>query len=295
MNYSLMPISQNESWNQLLSLKNKIPQSLLCIGPSGVGKKRSIQALFQVINCLKLNKDEEPCGTCVQCKKIYESNHSDIITITAKGEQILVDDLREMKKTTYFAPIESKVRFIIIDEAHRLNSNSANSILKLLEEPPAHTRFFLITHERNLILPTILSRSQFIYFAPLSNIAIKELLLKMELTIPPKYETIILELLSGGLSRAQWLLQDEQLAFIDKITTLNRNPDLIASFSEQVAGDNDKIQLMIDYLLIQKHKNKENLNSNDWIKLNDLFNYQIRLNRNANKKLISYLITELYT
>lgn len=292
--YSLKPMAQNESWFQLLSMKSKLPQSLLCIGPSGVGKKRSIIGLFQSINCKNTTSDEEPCGECNQCKKIFENNHPDLITISATGDQIHVEDLREMKKTLNFAPFESKYRFVIIDEAHKLNTNSANSILKILEEPPAHTRFFLTTHERNLILPTILSRSQFIYFSPLSDDALLILLNKLNIQIPKKHESVVLKLLSGGLSRAQWLLQEENIEFLDKLTKLPCSPDQISAFSDSIANDDEKIKCLIDYYIIKSHNQIQNP---DYIynKINDALLYQTRLSRNANKKLISYLATELYT
>ncbi len=290
--FSLTPYAQNEAWNQLLSMKNQLPQALLCIGPSGVGKRRSIRALFQAVNCQ--NTDADPCGKCSQCKKIAENNHVDFTVIQAQGEQILIDDLREMKKMLHFAPIDSKFRFILIDEAHRLNTSSANSLLKILEEPPSHTHFFLTTHERNLILPTILSRSQFLYFAPLSPDAIQLLLEKMDLVIPKKHEHLLFELLSGGLARAQWLLQEDTILFLESCLALSESKDQIASFADKMASDEEKVQLMIDLFIIRSHQKLGTLKSEGFKKINDAYWYQNRLHRNANKKLISYLVADLF-
>jgi DNA polymerase III delta' subunit len=290
MNYSLKPLAQEAAWKNLLKLSGSIPQSTVFIGPSGVGKKRTAKAFFQWINCEDRTVDS-PCGVCSQCRKISENRHADLIEIAPEKDQILVDDLREMKKTLFFPPIEGKMRFILIDQAHKLNAASANSILKILEEPPAHTRFFLITHERGLLLPTIVSRSQFVHFSPLDEATLKTLLAQMEIEIPAHLFSVALDLLAGGLERASLFTDEKVISFLE--TALKANSDAISGM------EGWQLEIFLDLLITREHKaalaavaepalaNTHSQNAWQAVQL------QKRLSRNANKKLIALATSNL--
>lgn len=166
----MKPVGQDYAWKQLLGLSGAIPQGLIFTGPPSVGKKQASYAWFQFLNCSQRTIDSG-CGECPSCRKIANLQHADLIEIKPGSSQIIsVDDLREMKRLLYYSPLEGgKLRFVIIDDAHKLNAASANSILKVLEEPPSHTRFIFITPQRHSLTATIVSRCQFVRFRPLEN------------------------------------------------------------------------------------------------------------------------------
>lgn len=327
-NKSLKPFAQDAAWEQLLKMSKNLPQALLMLGPNGVGKKRAVKALFQVLHCEKnaanavdegpslfgaasepapaLSVAELPCGECVQCRKIADGMHTDLIEISAKGSQIAVDDLREMKKNLYFAPNDGTVRFVIIDDAHLLNASSANSILKTLEEPPAHTRFFLITHERGLLLQTILSRCQFLHFAPLDETTLEKIIAAMEIEIPGKIREIVFALLCGGLARISLLTNEKTREFLELSNSELRKPvarvqwDQIVSFADSLGTDDEKIEILIDLLVwFARKKAIEGVEKDDLqaamksaeIALSTSYLGQ-RLDRNANKKLVALALSE---
>ncbi|MGE4234334.1 MAG: hypothetical protein AB7F43_13485 [Bacteriovoracia bacterium] len=109
------------------------------------------------------NKKEEYAKLLYRLVNGDSAHLVDYVEIKPHGDQILVEDLRDLRKTLYFAPVSAKKRFIIIHDAHRMNLASSNSILKILEEPPNHTRFILFVPDRSLLLDTIQSRTFFIY------------------------------------------------------------------------------------------------------------------------------------
>lgn len=324
MSQSLKPIAQDQAWAQLTKQAAALPQGLILIGPAGVGKRRAVKALFQYINCQRKGGAEAeaslfgapapaaegladanlPCGECACCRKIAEGNHADLIEIAPKGDNIAVDDLREMKKTLYFAPMDSKLRFVIIDEAHKLNAASANTLLKTLEEPPAHTRFFLITHERGLLLPTIVSRCQFIHFAPLDRASLELLLERMGLELPKSLLPLCLDLLGGGVSRAGLLADEKTLAFLEQAqASLAAGPrrwEQIVELADGLGSDEWKLELFLDLLVRLSHRNALVSSAKD---LGSAYHHadlamaaaflRRRLERHANKKLVALAAADL--
>lgn len=251
---NLTPIGQLEAWGKLVRMADALPQTLIFCGPAGVGKRRAAKALFQLIECQE-QALSEPCGTCVSCRKIAEGKHTDVVEILPKGENIVVDDLREMKKMLFFPPIEAKYRFVIIDDAHKLNSTSANTLLKTLEEPPAHTRFLLVTHERNLLLPTILSRSQFVSFSPLAPDVLDRLITDLGIEIPQSLRPAVLDLMNGGVARASLFADEKALRFLETTqTTLKQIQGTGADWGRVVRladdlGDAWMLELFLDMLI----------------------------------------------
>lgn len=323
MNHSLKPMAQDHAWLQLTRLATALPQGLILIGPSGVGKRRAVKALFQFIHCQsngaaateeaflfggaaeasqKAGPNELPCGECVSCRKIAEGNHADLIEVSPKGDNIAVDDLREMKKTLYFAPMDGKFRFVIIDDAHKLNAASANTLLKTLEEPPAHTRFFLITHERGLLLPTIVSRCQFVHFAPLDRASLETLLARMELELPRSLLPLCLDLLGGGLSRAALLAEEKTLAFLEQaqsaLSGAPRGWSQIVEIADAIGSEEWKLELFLDLLVRLSHRNALSAKDNGAayhhadLALAAAF-LRRRLERHANKKLVALAAADL--
>lgn len=158
---------------RLKALANQKPSScswLFC-GPSGVGKKQLALALTQGLFC-----PNGGCGTCSSCLKIQSGNHPDVSVVVPQGASIKIDQIRSTIKFMSLKSFEGKGKVVIIDEAHLITTQGANSLLKVLEEPPENSYFILITSQRGALLSTIQSRCQRWLFGSLSKKHIKQIL-----------------------------------------------------------------------------------------------------------------------
>jgi len=143
-------------------------------GPEGVGKKIAAKAASQQINCL--SDTEKPCGECSSCLKIEAGQHPDVHIIDNEEADIKIDDIRQLQRQISLRPYEGKANVFIIDNAHRLNPESSNALLKILEEPPGASLIILITDRPRLLFKTILSRCKTIKFAALLRSELEDIL-----------------------------------------------------------------------------------------------------------------------
>lgn len=144
-------------------------------GPEGIGKLMAAKAIAQKLNCTGSN---QPCGVCEACVKIERLNHPDLHIIQNGEAQIKIDDIRAILREASFLPYEALMKVFIIDNAHKLNLEAANSLLKILEEPPKRVSIILITHKPQSIIKTISSRCKTIRFAPLVRSSLENALIK---------------------------------------------------------------------------------------------------------------------
>ena len=127
-------------------------------GTRGTGKTTTARLLAKALNCTGSGeKGEKPCGLCPSCRAIAEGSFVDVMEIDAASNRG-VDDIRELRDTVNFPPIQGRCKVYIIDEAHMLTKEAANAFLKTLEEPPANVVFILATTEPEKLPATILSR-----------------------------------------------------------------------------------------------------------------------------------------
>jgi len=138
---------------------------LLFTGPDGVGKKDMALVLAKAMNCLQ--EKDDSCEVCSSCKAINNRNFPDVMAISPEKNLLKINQMREMKSTAYLKPMVGRKRVFILEEAEKMNDEAANSVLKILEEPPAFTHIILITPNPYLILPTIQSRCQKLAFSPI--------------------------------------------------------------------------------------------------------------------------------
>ena len=201
----------------------KIHHAYLFTGVQGVGKTSTARIFAQAINCTN-NQLGDICQKCDFCQQNQQFSQ-DIIEIDAASHNG-VEEIRNLKVNAFMKPAIAKYKVYIVDEVHMLSKNAFNAFLKLLEEPPRHVVFILITTEIIKIPETILSRCQLFYFQPitikglttfLSEIAQKELL---------NFDSAAIKLIANhvrGLVRDALNLL-EQIAFseIGQKITLNR-------------------------------------------------------------------------
>ena len=147
------------------TLKNAVAQDRLAhaylfVGPRGIGKTSTARILAKALNCLSSNKPTvTPCGICDNCKEIAGGNSLDVIEIDGASNNG-VEDVRELRDNSRYAPARGRYKIYLIDEVHMLSQAAFNALLKTLEEPPPHVKFIFATTEPQKVLPTIVSRCQ---------------------------------------------------------------------------------------------------------------------------------------
>jgi DNA polymerase-3 subunit gamma/tau len=137
----------------------KIHHAYLFSGPRGCGKTSSARIMARSLNCEK-GPTPNPCGICQSCKDLVANGLGslDVIELDAATHG-LVDDARDLRDKAFFAPVQSRYKIYIIDEAHQLGPGAANALLKVVEEPPAHVLFIFATTEPEKLISTIRSRT----------------------------------------------------------------------------------------------------------------------------------------
>ncbi len=153
---------------QAALVHQRLAHAYLFVGPEGVGKSLTATNLAKAMNCLAPPRPADSCERCPSCLKILSQNHADVISIGANGEVIKIDQIRQLQRRLSYRPLEGGRRACIIDPADQMNEAASNALLKTLEEPPAETYLFLITAKPHRLLPTILSRCQWVKFKSLA-------------------------------------------------------------------------------------------------------------------------------
>jgi len=137
----------------------QIHHAYLFSGPRGCGKTSSARIMARSLNCEK-GPTPNPCGICQSCQDLVANGPGslDVIELDAATHG-LVDDARDLRDKAFFAPVQSRYKIYIIDEAHQLGPGAANALLKVVEEPPAHVLFIFATTEPEKLILTIRSRT----------------------------------------------------------------------------------------------------------------------------------------
>ncbi len=180
----------------------RVANGYLICGPEGVGKKRLALEMAKALNCE--SEKSRPCGSCRFCQQITRGTHPDVHLVVPGGasDQIKIDQIRHILGRIGLRPFNARYQVVILEQAERLTEEAANSLLKSLEEPSAHTRFLLTTSQLSACLPTIRSRCQIIRAQPLAAEVIEKILLQADPPVDAQTAAMVAELSSGSASRA---------------------------------------------------------------------------------------------
>ncbi|OGD28384.1 MAG: DNA polymerase III subunit delta' [Candidatus Aminicenantes bacterium RBG_13_63_10] len=213
--------------------RTRVPNSLLFCGPEGVGKKAMALTLAKTLNCLNLTTDS--CDACPSCKAIDKGVHPDVMVIAAEKQEIKIEQTRFLKQMAYLRPMTGKKRVFIVADASGMSDAAANSLLKVLEEPPLHSHLILVTASPFLLFPTILSRCQTLAFSAIGREELEEILL--ERNFGPEQARILSLLVGGNLERAMDLeweevqsLKEESWALFEALVSGDRSALFLERF-----------------------------------------------------------------
>lgn len=148
-------------------LAGRIPHALLFRGPDGVGKRLFAEGVAAAINCRE-RSGPMACGNCSSCKKFRSQNHPDFMVVRPVKGVIKIEQIRQLAKDLSYPPFESETRIVVLEDVHTMRREAANSLLKMLEEPPPDNVLILTAESSQEILATLISRCQVVPFTQLS-------------------------------------------------------------------------------------------------------------------------------
>ena len=235
----------------------KLSHAYLFTGSRGTGKTTCAKILAKAVNCLHPNGGN-PCGECEVCRGIDSGAILDVVEIDAASNNG-VDNIRDIREESSFAPVNCKFRVYIIDEVHMLSIGAFNALLKTLEEPPAHVKFILATTEVHKLPVTILSRCQRFDFrrvAPEAMISRMQYIASQEgFTLDDDAAVLIARLADGGMRDAlstldQCIGQSSHVTaeLVTKVAGMTGRDHLFALSDAVASGDAAKAMELLDRL-----------------------------------------------
>ena len=224
----------------------QVANAYLLIGSEGVGKRRLAIEFAKALNCE--GSSSRPCDACPVCRQIMRATHPDLHLIVPGGasDQIKIEQIRHLIGRVSLRPYSATIQVAIIDGAERLTEEAANSLLKILEEPPAHTRFLLTATQVCACLPTIVSRCQLVRCEPLRAELVTQILLQGAHCEPRLAETIAR--LAGG-SAARAIALAGRWAAYEAATSRLASESPAAWFERPLPETRDEVAQLIDGML----------------------------------------------
>lgn len=257
----------------------RVHHAYLFVGPDGVGKELAAFGLAQALVCERRGEAEAPglfggapaakseraCGSCSACARAVPRQdtrqplHPDVVVIerglypprsigrsTPETQDISIDQIRTLVLArSAFAPHEGRAKVFIVRRADELSVSAANALLKTLEEPGPRTHFILLTAQPEALLPTILSRTQRVRFAPLPDEVVTELLVASGVEAARARE--VARLAGGSVASGMLLADPEESAARDEFVasalaaTTSAGIEATLALAERAKKDKDRL------------------------------------------------------
>lgn len=246
---------------------DRIHHAYLFTGPRGCGKTSSARIMARSMNC-ENGPTSTPCGTCQSCVDLAPNGPGsiDVIEIDAATYRG-IDDAKELRERAVYAPVHSRYKVYIIDEAHQLTRDAFNVLLKLVEEPPPHLRFIFATTEPDKIIPTLRSRTHHYPFRLVSARGLQEHLAwvceQEKISAEPGALALIARAGTGSVRDAMSVLGQIQagagadgITYNDTVAQLGFTDDvMLTRFVTAVAGgDGATLFTLIDEVVNSGHE-----------------------------------------
>ncbi len=228
---------------------NALAHAYLFSGQAGIGKKKTAFALAAAVNCRNA-RPEGGCGECPSCRKVDTLGHPDVHVLVPDGDEIKIDQIRQVQADFSLKPFEGTKKVLIVDNAECMNAAAANAFLKTLEEPPGDALIVLITAMPRSLLPTIRSRCQEITFQPLPRNTLARALMQMR-ALSEEDAWFIAALAQGSMGRGLQMDIDQEKAARDEVTKLwfglaQMGPGELLVQAETLAKDREGLERLIE-------------------------------------------------
>ncbi len=238
----------------------QVPHAMIIEGEKGMGKKELALIYAAALLCddpLTADNDTEPCGRCHSCIMAESGSHPDIVTVThEKPGSIGVDEIREqVVNDVFIKPYTGRRKIYIIPEAHLLTPQAQNALLKTLEEPPEYAVMLLLSENRELLLPTLISRSVCLSMRPLRDEEIIRMLREGKGS-SDTYDPEAVSFARGNPGKARLLAESADFSeFRDEIRellcTVRKMSDAgISEAAQKAAKRKEQKKEYLDYLML---------------------------------------------
>lgn len=274
--------------NQIIDTNN-IAHSYMFIGKESIGKMLFAKDFAKAILCTNNLKQ---CDKCKSCIEFNSSNNPDFEIIEPDGNNIKIEQIRELIKKVYEKPIVSTRKVYIINESNLMTKEAQNSLLKTLEEPPEYVTIILIASNESIFLPTIKSRCTKIIFNKLTNNELKIILEKKYNKM--SIQDIVLKIADGSVNKAINLEGKEELyktinniySSLDKINIIK-----LINSKENIFKEKEQAIEILEYInLIFFDKISSNLNYIECIKILEDTKYRLKKNNNYDMTIDNFNI-----
>ena len=270
-------------------IKNKIANAYMFIGQESIGKFLFAKEFAKAILCLNENK---PCNKCKSCLEFDNSNNPDLTIIEPDGNNVKIEQIRELNRKVVEKPIVSTKKVYIINDGQNITKEAQNALLKTLEEPPEYVTIILITTSESAFLPTIKSRCTKINFNKLTE----EEMLKI---LKEKYNyqnvgNIVYKTSNGSISKSIQIIEKQsEFEDINKIFSNLEHVNVIdlINSKELVFKGKEDINSILDYIItIFFEKIKDNRKYIECIEIAENAKERLRKNSNYDMTIDNFML-----